>query len=214
MKSQKVARNVSLVLLLLKICLVLGQKSVILIDPGHGGTDTGAIGINGAYEKDINLEFALEIAAINQSTKNKPYNIYLTRYRDTLISLVDRATLAKRLDADLVLSIHCNHAENPDAAGAEAYAFSLNSEENNAAVYMAYELQGALNKNLGLKSRGVKFARFQLLRELYSYCPVVLLELGFLSNPTESNYLTNTESIRAMALVIVKTLQKNGNTQL
>ena len=89
------------------------KKLVIVIDPGHGGKDSGAIGINGAVEKDIVLNIAKYIIELNAEMPNSPLDIYLTRYKDTLISLNDRTKLAKRLDADLFLSLHCNQSDNP-----------------------------------------------------------------------------------------------------
>ena len=93
------------VILLLKICFVFGQKKVIVIDPGHGGIDSGAISVNGTYEKDVVLNIALEILKLNKSLFNNELDIYLTRYNDTLISLSDRSQLTKSLDADVFVSL-------------------------------------------------------------------------------------------------------------
>ncbi len=97
-------KNVSFMILLLKICFVFSQKIVVVIDPGHGGIDSGAIGINGMYEKDVVLKVAKEILNLNKSIFDSELDIYLTRYTDTLISLSDRSQLTKSLKADLFVS--------------------------------------------------------------------------------------------------------------
>jgi len=101
-------KNVSFVVLLLKMCIIFGQEidaqKRIVIDVGHGGKDSGAIGINDIQEKDIVLKIAKEIVSLNEKSK-APLDIYLTRYSDTLISLSDRTKLAKILNADLFISL-------------------------------------------------------------------------------------------------------------
>ncbi|HBY68193.1 MAG TPA: N-acetylmuramoyl-L-alanine amidase, partial [Flavobacteriaceae bacterium] len=67
-----------------------GQQKVIIIDPGHGGKDTGAIGTNSIQEKDVVLDIANEIIRLNKTLINNKFDIYSTRYKDTLISLSDR----------------------------------------------------------------------------------------------------------------------------
>ena len=117
---KKALKNVSFVFLLLKMCIVFGQEMSaqkrIIIDVGHGGKDAGAIGINKIQEKDIVLDIANAILKLNNEL-DMPLDIYLTRYSDTLISLLDRTKLAKALKVDLFVSLHCNHSDNPDARG-------------------------------------------------------------------------------------------------
>lgn len=191
---KKGPKNVSFVILLLKMCLIFGQGTVaqkrIVIDVGHGGKDAGAIGINGVQEKDVVLGIALEILRLNAQLEN-PLEIYLTRYKDTFISLSDRTKLAKALKAELFVSLHCNHAENPNARGVEVYVANVNSQYSKEAILLAFQLQVVFKKKLGFESRGVKFANFQVLRETADYCPSMLLELGFLSNWDEAGYLTD-----------------------
>jgi len=203
-------KNVSFVILLFKMCIVFGQEIAtqkrIVIDVGHGGKDSGAIGINGIQEKDAVLEIANEILKLNEQSE-KPLDIYLTRYSDTLISLSDRTKLAKALNADLFVSLHCNHSDNPKARGIEVYVADADSKYSGDSTWFAYQAQVALNKNLGLKNRGVKFANFQVLREAGGYCPAVLLELGFLSNKDEAQYLGVKENIVGIAISIFNGLQ-------
>ena len=93
LKMKKVLKNVSFVILVLKMCIIFGQETSaqkrIIIDVGHGGKDAGAIGINGIQEKYIVLDIANTILKLNNEME-KPLDIYLTRYSDTLISLSDR----------------------------------------------------------------------------------------------------------------------------
>ena len=162
-------KNVSFVILLLKMCVIFGQEidaqKRIVIDVGHGGKDSGAIGINGIKEKDVVLDIALEILRLNKNSET-PLYIYLTRYSDTLISLSDRTKLAKALNADLFISLHCNHSHNPNARGIEVYVGRNESKNSKESVWFAYQLQNQIKKQLGFESRGVKFANFQVFGKL------------------------------------------------
>lgn len=208
---KKVLKNVSFVILLLKMCIIFGQESTtqkrIVIDVGHGGKDPGAIGINGSKEKDIVLGIALELLRLNDISES-PMDMYLTRYSDTLISLSDRTKLAKTLNADLFMSLHCNHSDNPNARGVEVYVAEPKSKYSIESTWFAYQLQRRLRKQLGFESRGVKFANFQVLREMVDYCPSILLELGFLSNEDESSYLAHSEQNKIVAYLIKNLLQQ------
>ncbi|SHI54029.1 N-acetylmuramoyl-L-alanine amidase [Arenibacter nanhaiticus] len=91
----------------------IGQEKngpIIILDPGHGGLDYGAVGVNGVREKDIVLAVGKEVLRLNKELYGNQLNIYLTRYSDTLIWLGHRAKLAKALRANLFVSIHCNQA--------------------------------------------------------------------------------------------------------
>lgn len=206
---KQVLKNVSFVFLLFQLSIVFGQETNaqkrILIDVGHGGKDTGAIGVNGIQEKDVVLDIANAILKLNNDL-DKPLDIYLIRYSDTLISLSDRTKLAKALNADLFVSLHCNHSDNSNARGVEVYASKKQGEYSEESVWFAFQFQDVLNKKLGFESRGVKFANFQVLRESLDYFPAVLLELGFLSNIDEAEYYRNSVSIKAVAKTILKSL--------
>ena len=208
---KKVLKNVSFVILVLKMCIVFGQEKRaqkrIVIDVGHGGKDTGAIGINKIQEKDVVLSIANAMLKLNNALE-KPLDIYLTRYSDTLISLSDRTKLAKALKADLFVSLHCNHSDNLDARGIEVYASQKETNNSKESIYIGYQIEKALCNTIGYESRGVKFANFQVLRETISYCSAILLELGFLSNIDESGYLSSSTNIKLMALTILLSIQK------
>lgn len=182
------------------------KKMVIVIDPGHGGKDSGAVGANEILEKDVVLKIAQEIVELNKTTFKNRFEIYLTRYKDTLISLGDRTKLARYLNADLFLSLHCNYSDNPNARGLEVYVSKKPGKYLRESILKAYELQKGLKENLGFESRGVKFGDFQVLRETVDYRPAVLLEIGFLSNEDESIFFENYKSHSVMAWVILEIL--------
>lgn len=207
-------KNVSFVILLLQLCVIFGQEidaqKRIVIDVGHGGKDSGAIGINGIQEKDVVLDIAKEIVSLNEKSE-VPLDIYLTRYSDTLISLSDRTKLAKALNANLFISLHCNHSDNPKARGTEVYVARNESRNSKESVWFAYQLQNQIEKQLGFDSRGVKFADFQVLRENITSCPALLIEMGFATNPDEADYFLKLQNLRAMALTILMGLSNHLN---
>lgn len=205
-------KNVSFVILILKMCFIFGQESTaqkgIIIDVGHGGKDSGAIGINGIQEKDVVLNIANAILRLNNDLE-KPLDIYLTRYKDTLISLTDRTKLAKALNADLFMSLHCNHSDNPDARGIEVYASRLQVKFSRQSVFIGYQIEKALCNTIGYISRGLKFANFQVIRETVDFCPSLLLELGFLSNKDEGRYISDYSNIERIASAILQSIQNH-----
>ncbi|WP_421810733.1 N-acetylmuramoyl-L-alanine amidase family protein [Flagellimonas sp.] len=203
-------KNVSLVILLLKMCIIFGQEEIpkkrIVIDPGHGGKDSGAIGINGIQEKDVVLNIAKEIVRLNRTVFEDQFEIYLTRYRDTLISLSDRTKLAKGLEADVFVSLHCNHSDNPEARGVEVYVSKKQAGYSKESIWLAFQLHDELNKKLGFESRGVKFADFQVLKETTN-CLSFLLEFGFVTNIHDSGYLGDKGNNSIIAALILDNLR-------
>ena len=192
--------------------LSYGQKAdrlIVVIDPGHGGIDTGAVGVNGVLEKDIVLSVAKNIDSLNTYLFDNQFETYLTRYRDTLISLGDRTELAKRLNAAIFISLHCNQAINNKAKGIEVYVDEKQKRYSKSSFRLANVIQRELNDNLGFKSRGVKTANFQVLRETTDSCPAALLELGFLSSSDEVQHLTKEEKHNGFAIAILESIVKN-----
>ncbi len=186
--------------------LVGGKKGynhrirTIVIDAGHGGKDRGAAG-KLYTEKAITLKLARRVAQILQSYG---YTVRLTRDSDRFLGLGERGNYAARQKADLFLSLHVNSASDRSVSGIESFcltpagASSTNSSTVDERSYagnrldpnnllLAYQLQKALVARTGAEDRGVKRARFAVLRELN--CPGVLLELGFISNAAEERRL-------------------------
>jgi N-acetylmuramoyl-L-alanine amidase len=108
-------------------------KRRIVIDPGHGGHDPGAVGLNGLYEKDVVLDIALKLKEI--LSKNPLYEVFLTRETDVYIPLEARTAIANQKKADLFVSIHANASPKRKAKGVETYL--LNWTDNNEANRVA-----------------------------------------------------------------------------
>lgn len=180
---------------------------IVVIDPGHGGKDTGATTKTGIKEKDIALSIASKIVVLNNKLFENPLMLFLTRYTDTLISLGDRAELAKRLKADIFISIHCNQAINRTASGTEVFIHPKSEVQASASAYLGFTIQKGLADILGINNRGVKYGNFQVLRDNDSNA-TILLELGFLSQTDEAIYLSQEDSQNAVAMVILQSIIK------
>ena len=201
---QIVNKNISFVILMLHFCVIFGQQKVIVIDPGHGGKDTGAIGTNSIQEKDVALSIAKEIIRLNKIFLNNEFDMYSTRYKDTLISLSDRSRLAESLKADVFVSLHCN-ASTTSSKGIDVYVHNTNDEEIliKKSIGMGLSILEESTLKLGFKKRGVQFANFQVLRENIIFRPTLLIEMGFITNTDEANYFLSSKNIRAMSLAIL-----------
>lgn len=105
-------------------------KKIIVIDPGHGGKDPGAIGFSGVYEKNITLKMAKELKEILD--KENKYIVYLTRSTDIFIPLRDRVKIARKYNADLFISIHADSAKNRNAKGLSVYTLSETASDKEA----------------------------------------------------------------------------------
>jgi N-acetylmuramoyl-L-alanine amidase len=200
-------KNVVFLLVMLKMCLLFGQnldaRKRIIIDVGHGGKDSGAIGINGIQEKDVVLNIAKEIIRLNKTIFDDKLDIYLTRYCDTFIALSDRSRLAKALTADVFVSLHCN-ASPKYSKGIEVYVHNSEKLHIKESIALGLSVINESYSKLGFEKRGVKFADFQLLREMTNFCPTILVELGFVTNKDEADYFLKPSNIRAMALAILE----------
>ncbi|WP_055436657.1 N-acetylmuramoyl-L-alanine amidase family protein [Lacinutrix algicola] len=184
------------------------KNRIVIIDPGHGGIDSGAVSINNTKEKDIVLSIASKILVLNNTVLKNPLELYLTRYTDTLVSLGDRTKLAKKLKADVFISIHCNQAINRNAAGTEVYIHPKSEVQAEESAYLGFTIQKGLADLLGIKNRGLKYVDFQVLRDSRKGSATVLLELGFLSQTDEAIYLSKEKSHEAIALVILQSTFK------
>lgn len=206
-------KNVSFVILLLKMCFIFGQQKVIIIDSGHGGKDSGAIGINGILEKEVVLNIAKEIVKLNKTLLDDKFDIYLTRYKDTLISLSDRTRLAKRLNADAFVSLHCNTSRTY-SKGIEVYVHNSDNLNTKESIALGVFVLNESTQKLGFKERGVKFANFQVLRDSALFFPTVLIEMGFVTDTDEAVYFLEPKNVKAMALAILIGITNYLNTGL
>ncbi len=179
----------------------------IVIDPGHGGSDSGAIGYSGVKEKDVALAVALQA---EQLLRAAGADVVMTRTRDTDVSPSDHSPsgeLQARVDvaaaypkAELFLSIHCNSFTNPNAHGMETYYYPKTDKDEHFAILLNEELE----KAGGRFNRGVKYAKFYLLR--HTEIPASLVEMGFLSNPEEEELLASADYQKKMAEAIFRAI--------
>lgn len=107
------------------------KKKIVVLDPGHGGKDPGAIGYSGVYEKNITLAMAKELKTI---LEKEGYKVYLTRSSDIFIPLRDRVKIARKHNADLFMSIHADSAVNRSAKGLSVYTLSETASDKEAAA--------------------------------------------------------------------------------
>lgn len=176
----------------------------VVIDPGHGGRDPGAVGPTGLREKDVVLTVA---RLLRERLLAAKLGVTMTRDTDILIPLVDRAVLANTWQADAFISIHCNAHSTSIAHGTETFHFTLSHPQNKR---LADVLQKNLVELLRRRDRGVKRGNFQVLRQ--STPPSALVELAFISNPDEEKLLATAEfqslAARAIAEGIVEFLPR------
>ncbi len=199
---KKKLKNVNFWILAFKLCFVFGQKKIIVIDPGHGGIDLGAIGIGNIQEKDIVLKVAKEVLRLNKTLLNDRFSIYLTRYNDTLISLNNRVNLARSLKADLFVSLHCN-ASSTTSRGMEVYIHNSNNPNTEPSTNLGLSILNEVAKNLNFEARGIKYSNFYVLRYTIAHCPSTLLELGFVTNVHEAHYFLKPMNIKALSLAVL-----------
>lgn len=110
----------------------VNRQKVIVLDPGHGGVDPGAIGASGVYEKNITLAAAREFRDILQ--KSGKFKVVLTRDRDIFLPLRDRFEVARRNQADLFISLHADSIKNPAVRGLSVYTLSEKASDSEAAA--------------------------------------------------------------------------------
>ena len=195
------------------------KKYTIVVDPGHGGRDSGARG-NGYNEKDIALQVATRLA----NNLRQDYNVIMTRDSDFFVPLDTRAKIGNDANADFFISIHLNSGSSSSANGTEVFYFSKKDQGSYATQVAKFEnkvdgsygdvpfsdfilndifyrknqktsqaiAESVLNNLInttGLRRRGVFGANFAVLRG--SNSPSILVELGFMNNYSDlSQYLT------------------------
>lgn len=141
------------------------NNPTVVIDPGHGGIDSGATGKTGALEKDITLEFARLLGA--KLADAGPYNVHYTREDDRFIALGERVAIAQSLEADLFVSIHANSFSMPSVRGTVIYTVSDAASDKMAAEIAASENQSDVLAGVDIdktNSDGVVGILFDLTR--------------------------------------------------
>ncbi|MEM8502849.1 MAG: N-acetylmuramoyl-L-alanine amidase [Cyanobacteria bacterium P01_D01_bin.1] len=165
-----------------------GQLTVV-IDPGHGGRDPGAVGIGGLREKDINITVARRMQASLQAAG---INVVMTRSDDRELDLRPRVTIAERADADIFVSIHSNaiSMSRPDVNGLETYYYSTGFR-------LAQTIQNNVLQRTDLRDRGVRRARFYVL--VNTSMPAVLVETGFVTGREDAARFRNPQAVNTIA---------------
>jgi N-acetylmuramoyl-L-alanine amidase len=167
---------------------VTDRLIVVAIDPGHGGEDPGAIGPNGTKEKDVVLQISLKLRDRINATqvKGSPMRAYLTRDADFFVPLHVRVQKARKVQADLFVSVHADAFFTPNAQGASVFALSQGAASSSAARWMASQenkadLIGGMN--LGVKDSQVQQALLDMstsaqIKDSLSLGGAILREIG------------------------------------
>ena len=200
----------------------LGLKvKTIVIDPGHGGKDPGAVSGSDLLEKEVVLDISKRLKSLLEDSG--VYHVFMTRETDIYIPLKDRTAFANQKGADVFISIHINSSENISARGIETYYLSLASDEearmtaalenassgktikdlNNIVRYiirdakveesreLARTVQSQLRLHTEANDRGIKRAPFMVL--IGAQAPSILVELGYISNKQDESLLRSAE---------------------
>lgn len=209
-----------IITILLQCCLLLAAPlsalaATVLIDPGHGGSDPGAIGVTGLYEKEVNLDIALKV---RDELQSRGYKVIMTRSTDTYLSLQERIAIAERVKPDILVSIHANSFHTSDVAGtivlyydsrypnwrypASEAMIRLSPESRKLAEALlesAVEAAGTIN-------RGLLESSVYMVRK--GSVPSALIETAFLSNPEDESMLRDPEFRRRMAIGIANGIER------
>jgi N-acetylmuramoyl-L-alanine amidase len=179
------------------------RGKLIVLDPGHGGTDPGAIGPRGTYEKKVNWDLTVQVKALLEKAGS---TVVLTRPGDvdlTPASASDREELGVRTmvannrKADIFVSIHHNSSVNSGLSGTTTYYYPKTSFD----ALLAQCIQSAMVRGGGLDNIGVRTANFFVVKN--TWMPAALLEIGFISNPQEEQTLNSPAFQQKMAVAIV-----------
>lgn len=164
-------------------------KVVVMIDPGHGGKDPGAIGIGGLREKDVILPISLKVAQI---LEQNGVQAILTRNSDYFVSLKGRVDMAEKANAALFVSIHANSVgmSRPDVSGLEVYYYSSGAS-------LGQSVRSGILNSVSVRDRGLRRARFYVLRK--SSMPAILVETGYVTGRDDAAKLSSPQYRDQMA---------------
>ena len=171
---------------------------IIVIDPGHGGNDSGAIGPSGVMEKTVTLRVGL---VLRELLENEGAEVVMTRETDTEVAargrhatdveeLKSRCDVANDIPADIFVSIHADSFSKPTARGTTGYYFSKGSEDSKR---LADCIRKALIAQINTPSRGTQPCNFYVVRN--TNMPSTLIELAFISNAEEERLLNSDEGV-------------------
>ncbi|MEO8893968.1 MAG: N-acetylmuramoyl-L-alanine amidase, partial [Coleofasciculaceae cyanobacterium] len=181
-------------------------RIVVMVDPGHGGPDPGAIGIGGLQEKVIVMSIAQQVASL---LDQQGVQAVLTRTGDYDFDLEPRVAMAERMNANLFVSIHANSIDlsRPDINGLETYYYSSPSSGR-----LAQTIHNSILQGVDIQDRGIRTARFYVLRR--TTMPSVLIEVGFVTGREDAVKLSNptyqSQMAQAIARGILQYLQQTS----
>lgn len=179
-------------------------RLLVVIDPGHGGPDPGAIGIGGLKETDIVLDIGRQVTALLQQ---QGVSALITRNGEYDLDLEPRVQMAEQANATVFVSIHANSIDlsRSDVSGLETYYYQSGQE-------LAQIIHQSILQATGIPDRGVRTARFYVLRK--SSMPSVLVEVGFVTGRDDAARLSNssyrTQMASAIARGILQYLQRTA----
>ncbi|WP_061320701.1 N-acetylmuramoyl-L-alanine amidase CwlD [Clostridium botulinum] len=190
-------------------------KKIILIDPGHGGMDGGAVARDGTLEKDVNLEIS---KILKKNLKKEGYKVVMTREDDSGLYLEDkgkrvrqkkiedlnkRCELKRTTKCDMFISIHLNMFDQSQYYGAQVW-YSNNEDSKRLAHILQNNLREELDENNKRKEKAAKNS-YKILRN-NDEMPSVIVECGFLSNSMELEKLKSTDYQEKISKAIVKSV--------
>ncbi len=174
------------------------KDATIVIDPGHGGSDSGALSQTNKMEKHYTLKYGLELA---KKLRAKGAKVYMSRDTDTFVKLSMIPRVAEKNHADAFISIHFDAAPDADtASGITTYYYHKKT---------SYRLAKCINKTfsvLPLENRGIDFGDFLVIRE--NTQPAVLLEMGYINSTRDFKAITSSKYRNTVTNDIVKGLEK------
>lgn len=173
------------------------KEKTVVIDPGHGGIDGGAVSVLGDEEQGINLSISLKL---RDMLKDKGVAVVMTRETDAglygesdsnkkVADMKARCSLINEVNPDLMVSVHQNNYSSEGVKGAQVFYYSHSAEGEKAAVILQSHLKEGLDKNNERQAK--KNDNYYILINVK--CPAVIAECGFLSNYSEAELLINDE---------------------
>ncbi len=167
-------------------------KKYVVIDPGHGGSDCGALRGN-INEKDITLDISKRVEKL---LNKKGYVVEMTRITDKTVSLQERVDISEAIMPDIFVSIHVNSSNSESPSGLETHYYKDNS------LGLAKCIHAAMLNNINSNDRGLFKSKFYVIN--HTTAPAVLVEIGFLSNPKERAQLVSESRKEATAKAIAE----------
>lgn len=180
------------------------EDKIITLDPGHGGSDPGAIGASGLKEKQITLEISMRVKELLEKEGAK---VYMTRTTDKDVyapnasdraELQARVNVAEKHNSDLFLSLHINSSVNKSVGGFSSYYYPKTDND----LKIAKAIQDKFAKNFGVDNLGVRQANFYVVKRCSM--PATLLEMCFISNPKEEKLMKSKWFQKKTARLIVE----------